>query len=308
MFTVGCSHSALCCQSIKKQLIFRVVWEFQCHFQQVIGPVEKCCCRTLPSPSHKRLRDNPYHPGHLQNGDVQNQSATLFWLYEPLLHSTVHQKEYQVSSEYFHKHSWISQHPPLFLCSCILTPSNTSNDSNALPGEIGISSNLIPRLPWESSIVEYNRLVNLLVIKKGVLSWDLWRMKDPSELTTCFCSDVFVQLFPSWQLMEQNKTSYLEPDPKIMITYQRLKSAFWTKNCFSFLSSLYVDVTTKVRTYLWVYQAAIDHYLHLPNFTLSQIKWQNHTKHTASSQRFSNKIPLTAVYPNATPGRIDTFP
>lgn len=196
MFTVGCSHSALCCQSIKKQLIFRVVWEFQCHFQQVIGPVEKCCCRTLPSPSHKRLRDNPYHPGHLQNGDVQNQSATLFWLYEPLLHSTVHQKEYQVSSEYFHKHSWISQHPPLFLCSCILTPSNTSNDSNALPGEIGISSNLIPRLPWESSIVEYNRLVNLLVIKKGVLSWDLWRMKDPSELTKnmflfgCFCSIV----------------------------------------------------------------------------------------------------------------------
>ena len=92
MFTVGCSHSAVCCQSIKKQLIFRVVWKFQCHFQQVIGPVEKCCCRTLPSPSHKRLRDNPYHTGHLQNGDVQNQSATLFWFYEPLLHSTVHQK------------------------------------------------------------------------------------------------------------------------------------------------------------------------------------------------------------------------
>ena len=105
-------------------------------------------------------------------------------------------KEYQVSSEYCHKHSWISQHPPLFLCSRILTPSNTSNDSNALPGEIGISSNLMPWLPWESSILEYNRLVNLLVIKKGVLSWDLWRMKDPSELTKnmflfgCFCSIV----------------------------------------------------------------------------------------------------------------------
>lgn len=36
MFTVGCSPAAFCCQSIKKQLIFRVVWEFQCHFQQVI--------------------------------------------------------------------------------------------------------------------------------------------------------------------------------------------------------------------------------------------------------------------------------
>lgn len=128
---------------------------------------------------------------------------------------------------------------------------------------------------------------------------------DPSEFT----ENMFLfQLFPSWQLIEQNKPSYLEPDPKIMITYQRLKSAFWTKNCFSFLSSLYVDVNTKARTYLWVYQAAIDHYPHLPNFTFSQIKWQNHTKHTASSQRFSNKIPLTAVYPNATPGRIDTFP
>ena len=92
MFTVGCSPAAFCCQSIKKQLIFRVVWKFQCHFQQVIGPVQKCCCRTLPSPSHKRLRDNSYHPGHLQNGDVQDQSATLFWLYEPPLHSTVHQK------------------------------------------------------------------------------------------------------------------------------------------------------------------------------------------------------------------------
>ena len=47
-------------------------------FSRWFGPVEKCCCRTLPSPTHKRLRDNPSHPGHLQNGDVQNQSATLF--------------------------------------------------------------------------------------------------------------------------------------------------------------------------------------------------------------------------------------
>ena len=46
-----------------------------------------------------------------------------------------------------------------------------------------------------------------------------------------------------------------------------------------------------------------------PTSPFHQIPWQqNHTKRTASSQRFSNKIPLTAVYPNATPGRIDTFP
>ncbi len=110
----------------------------------------------------------------------------------------------------------------------------------------------MPWLLWQSSIVEYNRLVNLLVIKKGVLGWDLWRMEVDGRPFRVDRKHMFLKGFPADRTKQTQKFG-TRPHNDGYLSKTQIS---FLKNCFSSLSSLYVDVATKVRTYLWVHQAA----------------------------------------------------